>query len=342
MSSTTLNSFISLSVSLLPVIAFLVVLITLDSFKLVRFRGVVYAILLGCVMAVASLWLSTWLIGQLDASNTVYTRYVAPVVEETLKALFVIYLIARRRVGFMVDASIFGFAIGTGFALVENVYYFKFFADPNPVLWVIRGFGTAVMHGMATAIMAIVTKQLCDRASCKKVHLFLPGLFVAFLIHSSYNHFFLSPVVSPIAMLVLLPAVIMIVFRASENATREWLGVRFDTDAELLDMITTGRVTESRVGTYLQSLQSTFPGEVVADMLCMLRIHLELSIRAKGMMLMREVGFKVPRDPEIEDSFKELKFLEKSVGKTGLLAIKPILNYRDHDLWQLYMIGEHG
>lgn len=326
--------------SLLPVVAFLLVLITLDSFKLVRFRAVLYAILLGAVMAVASLWLSIWLIGNITVKLPVYVRYVAPVVEETLKAAFLIYLITRRRVGFMVDAAIFGFAVGTGFSLVENVYYFKYFADPNPLLWVIRGFGTAVMHGMAAAVMGIVSKQLSDRFSASKYQVFLPGLVISFAIHSLYNHFFLWTGFSPIMMLVMLPIVVVVVFRASENATREWLGVRFDTDAELLDMINTGRAGESRVGAYLQTLQSRFPGEVVADMLCMLRLHLELSIRAKGMLLMREAGFKVPRDPEIEESFRELRFLEKSIGKTGLLAINPVLNYRDHDLWQLYMVRD--
>ena len=32
----------------------------------------------------------------------------------------------------------------------------------------------------------------------------------------------------------------------------------------------------------------------------------------------------------------------KSIGKTGLLAIKPVLNYGDKDLWQLYMVGQQG
>jgi len=80
------------------------------------------------------------------------------------------------------------------------------------------------------------------------------------------------------------------------------------------------------VGQYLQSLKEKFPGELVADMLCMLRIHLELSIRAKGILLMREHGFKPKEEPDIRDKFAELEYLEKSVGKTGMLAIKPFLH----------------
>jgi hypothetical protein len=73
----------------------------------------------------------------------------------------------------------------------------------------------------------------------------------------------------------------------------------------------------------------------------MLRLHLELSIRAKGILLMREAGFKPPDEPEIEEKFRELKYLEKSIGKTGLLAASPIFNMSDRDIWQLSLLAKN-
>ena len=52
-------------------------------------------------------------------------------------------------------------------------------------------------------------------------------------------------------------------------------------------MLTTGEISESRIGLYLTSLQSRFPGTVVVDMFCYLRLHTELALRAKGI----QVGF---------------------------------------------------
>jgi hypothetical protein len=72
----------------------------------------------------------------------------------------------------------------------------------------------------------------------------------------------------------------------------------------------------------------------------MLRIHLELSIRAKGILLMREAGFEPEPEPAIEAQFKELKYLEKSIGRTGQMAMHPILNMSDRELWQLNMLGK--
>ncbi|UCH83705.1 MAG: PrsW family intramembrane metalloprotease [Candidatus Latescibacterota bacterium] len=346
--SSNLHTVISLAASLFPVITFLIVLVAIDSFKLVRFRSVLWAILYGTVIAFVCLWVSLGLLEAFNIRADVFKRYVAPLVEEILKATLVVYLVRRKRVGFMVDAAIFGFAVGTGFAIVENVYYFKYFATPDPLVWVVRGFGTAVMHGGVTSIIGITSKQLSDRYSAQLTKrnpllcalVFLPGLLIAYAIHSVYNHFFFSPVLSTIGLLILLPLLMYIVFRASEKATRDWLGIKFDTDQELLEMIQTGRVTESRFGGYFESLQTRFSGEVVVDMLCMLRLHLELSIRAKGILLMREAGFKTPDEPEIEEKFKELKYLEKTIGKTGLMAAKPIFNMSDRDIWQLHMLGK--
>jgi hypothetical protein len=73
-------------------------------------------------------------------------------------------------------------------------------------------------------------------------------------------------------------------------------------------------------------------------MLCFLRIHLELSIGAKGLLLMRGAGLKVKSDSEIQAKLDELKFLEKSLGHTGRLAIQPFLRHSRRDLWQLYML----
>ncbi len=344
-----LESIVNLSVSLLPVVIFLLVLIALDSFKLVHFRSVLLAILYGSVAAFACLWLNSWLLGAVVTDSTVFAHHVAPAVEESIKSGLLVVLIVRRRVGFMVDAAIYGFAIGAGFAIVENIYYLKYFTAPNILVWIIRGFGTAVMHGGVTGIFGIISKQFSDQVSLGgrgthpvvKGAVYLPGLIVAYFLHSGYNHFFFTPVLSTIGILVVLPPLVWLVFRASERATRRWLGVRFDTDAELLEIIQTGSVAGSRIGAYFESLRTRFSGTVVVDMLCMLRLHLELSIRAKGILLMREAGFKPAVEPDIDDKLEELKYLEKSIGKTGLLAAAPIFNMSDREIWQLTLLGKN-
>jgi RsiW-degrading membrane proteinase PrsW (M82 family) len=329
---------LKLLLGLLPVVLFLAGLLFLDSYKLVSMRSVLATIGAGCVAATLAALGNTALMLELKIGVSTYSYYIAPIFEEVLKAAYLIYLLKSNKIGFMVDGAIRGFALGTGFALIENMYYIYLRPDANLYLWGIRGFGTAVMHGGTTAIVGIMAKQFMERFPGRTLFAVIPGMFCAMVIHSLFNHFFVSPLISTLVVLVTLPVLISIVFHQSEKATQSWLGIGFDSDQSLLEMINSGKLLENRIGQYLQTLQDRFPGEAVADMLCFLRVHLELSIRAKGLLLMREAGFEVPQDEETRAQLTELEFLEKSIGKTGRMALHPFLHSRTKDLWQITML----
>ena len=107
----------------------------------------------------------------------------------------------------------------------------------------------------------------------------------------------------------------------------------------MLASINSGQFTDSPVGQYLDTLKSTLEGPVVADVLCYLRLYTELALRAKAILMMRENGFDVPIDEETRAKFAEMRYLEQSIGRTGLLTIQPMLHMSHKDLWQLYMLG---
>jgi RsiW-degrading membrane proteinase PrsW (M82 family) len=335
-----INTGINVLISILPVLAFLFALIILDSFKLVRFGSVAVAIGAGVIAALACYLINTRLMMAFEWNGGSYYRYAAPLIEETVKAAYIVYLLHSKRIGFFVDGAIYGFSLGAGFAIIENIQRIAMEPQGAVIIWIIRGFGTAVMHGGTTALLAVISKGIIDRRESENIVFLLPGLVIAVLIHSAYNHFFLSPALSAAGVMLGLPLVMLLIFHRSERSLKSWLGVSFDTDQELYEMLTTGDFTESKVGRYLISLKEHFPGEVVADMFCMLRLHLELSIRAKGILLMRESGFESPPEPSVRETFQELEFLERSVGKTGRRAVMPLLRWSSRDLWQLYMLGK--
>jgi RsiW-degrading membrane proteinase PrsW (M82 family) len=332
------TSVLAVAVSVLPVFAFLGALVLIDSYKLVTLRATLLSVAAGMVAGLAAYGANVWLRPALGFDWEPYSRYVAPVVEEPLKAVFVVYLLRRNKVGFVVDAAIHGFGIGTGFAFLENLYYVQ--ASPEATLWtwVVRGFGTAIMHGGATSIVAMVSKALQNRAEAFRLSLVLPGLGVAIVLHAVYNQFVLHPVLATALIVLVFPILCVAVFERSERETKAWLGTGFDTDQELLRAVHTGQVSGTPVGRYIATVKSRFPAEVIVDMMCFLRLRAELAIRAKGVLLMREAGFDAAPDPRVKDKFQELRYLEKSIGKTGLRALHPFVHTSTRDLWQLTVL----
>ncbi len=324
---------LKVSGSFVPALVFLAALMALDGYKLVRFRAILLSLCVGGCAALVAYVANAWLFRSAVAPSWIIGRWLAPAIEETLKAVFVYYLIRSDRTGFLVDSGIHGFAVGTGFALAENAYYLVQDIEVPAYGWLVRGFGTAVMHGGTTAIFGIVSRKRTDEQRAGSFRVGWPGWTGAIALHVMFNHFLLPPLWTTALVLVLWPAATMVVFGLSEREVKRWLGVGMDTDMELLDLIRQGRVSGSRVGRYLQRLRKHFTGETLADLLCYVRVHAELRLFAKGMLMARELGFSLRLNEDARSRFAELGYLEKQIGETGLMALRPLLKKDVRDPW---------
>lgn len=328
------------TLGLLPVVLFLLVLVYMDSYKLLRLRVVIWVIVLGALAAIASYFANLALLDALQFDILSYSRYVAPLPEEGLKALIMVYLFRSHRIGFLVDSAILGFAVGTGFALVENFYYLERGVGSDLGVWVVRGFGTAVMHGGTAALFGILGQVLTERSMKINPLYFLPGFVLAVVFHSLFNHFPGTPILATLGTLVLLPMTMFFAFRKGAESMSHWLRDDFDADAELIAQIDSSEFSDSHIGRFLHDLREKFDGMVVVDMLCYLRVYTELAIRAKGVLMAREAGLDIPLDDLTQEKFEELRYLEKSIGATGMLAMRPFLMMERKDLWQMSILEQ--
>jgi hypothetical protein len=327
-------------IGLLPVLCFLVALLAMDSYKLVRLPVVAMVIVLGRRGGRTQYLANIELLRVTGMDFASYARTLGPLVEEVCKGLIILVLVRTHRIGFLVDAAIFGFAVGAGFAMIENLYYLQALSDASLGVWIVRGFGTALLHGGVQSIFAVMLLALVDRRGRMDL-----GAVRADAAGGGRAARRLQPVRAAAD----LPdpgadgaaaAVDDVRVRAQRGRGRGLARRRFRCRPRPAVLLDSGSFSESPHGQYLHTLRARFPGEVVADLVCYLRLHVELALRAKGLLLMRENGIQMPVDEATRARFEEMRYLEQAVGRTALLAIKPLLHMSRRDLWQLYMLGK--
>ena len=331
--------FFATAVAFVPVFTVLGGMRIFDGYKLVR-PGRLWAVVGGGCLGAAFCWAVNYALTGDWSLRGVYETFILPLVEECAKAAPVLWLVCRHKVGFTLDAGILGFAAGTGFALVENIFYLSFGAEAGAGAWAIRGFGTALMHGTTTFVVAVMAKSLSDVKPSLGLLAAVPGLLLAWGTHAFYNTMLVSPTVLTALLLFGLPLLAGIVFLQSETTIERWLGAGFDRDVERLKEVTSATFSATPSGRYLKQVAEVFPPETVVDIHCYVRLWLELAIRAKGRMLMAEAEVPLPPDHGAGEMLREVHALERSIGRAGLIAVSPLLPRTARDYWQIQQLSE--
>jgi len=118
---------------------------------------------------------------------------IAPLVEETAKGLVLLLLVLHRKFDGTIDGVVYGAAVGLGFAVTENVfYYLGVFAKGGAESWlvtvVIRTGCSTWMHALATATTgAAIGSIKFERSATVRYIVPVVGLVGAMLIHGVYN-----------------------------------------------------------------------------------------------------------------------------------------------------------
>jgi RsiW-degrading membrane proteinase PrsW (M82 family) len=328
-------------IALSPVFLLLVVFDRLDAFDLIHFREILLLLVGGGLIAILGLLANAEAMDGFPIGRSAHSRYVAPGIEEALKAAPIMVLFWTNRLGFKVDAAIAGFAVGAGFSMVENIYFLYELANANVSAWLVRGFGTAIMHGGATALFAVISHEMTERqaestATTYRFNplLFIPGLVVAIAIHMTFNHFPDQSVLIMAVTLLLVPATIFLALNRSDRATQRWLAADKAAHTQMLADIRAGRFNETPRGQTVQAIANRM-GNRAADARAYIELKTELILRAEELILAAQAG--APATPSAEDSakFAQLAALERRLGKAALAALAAPLGFTRNDLWEL-------
>ncbi len=315
--------------TLLPVVCFLLILMWLDSFSLIRKRYLIIMFAWG----LASAYL-------VDLGGEFIERYtpISPlgelVSEEFFKGLGVFLLIRMRKSAFFIDAAVYGAASGAGFAFLENIVYVNLFPDMTMGTAIMRGFGTAIMHCGAVAGTAALLSWFDSHYHY--LHRYYPiAILPAIAIHYTYNSFVLPPMVSLTLIMIGVTVWLIFLFMYNEKSIAKWLDMELASEIEMLSSMRRGEFSKSRGGQYMLSIRDQFHADRFLNMYCYVQLYFELSIAAKTNMMLREAGFPTVSNKELSDKANEFCILRKKIGKTGRIALSPLIKMDRVTVWEI-------
>jgi len=342
----TIADLLDWSLALLPVLVLTAGFMWLDVFKLMSLWEILGLLLLGAIAASAAYPLSGVFLDALPLGFNNYSRFVAPWIEEALKAIAIISLFRFNRIGFKLDAVISGVAVGAGFSVVENILYLLRFPELPPSVWMVRGLGTAVMHGTTLAILAAIAHELAERETRGAAGeydfnplWFAPGFLAAVAIHTLFNQFPENPRVSLLGTVILAPLALIAIFRFGAGEAHRWLAAESDAHRAFLQTLSSGRLDEDPVGRRIAALAARSGTATAAH----IREYSELLTRlilAAEDTLLKQSAAADRVDVDLDADFGRLEELKRKMGRSTTAALKELLPFSMNDYWELSELRE--
>lgn len=326
--------------ALVPVLVLLGVFAWLDAFALMRPRELALLLALGGLGAVLAYPISGRMLDTLPIGFSNYSRFIAPWLEEAIKGAFVVLLFRLNRIGYKLDAVLSGFAIGAGFSVVENIFYLTFFPQYGVGTWLVRGCGTALMHGTCTAMFAAIAHEMAERESRGAAGefdfrwwWFVPGYLVAVMLHTIFNQFPEQPLLAMIGALVVTPVAIMLVFHFGQAEAARWLDQEVVGHRAQLAALDAGTWPDnaSRIG----ALAKRLGPEGEQRIRTYVRTLAWLVVEAEETMIEESGGDVEINRARVRDAFAELDRARTAMGRSTFAALKPLLPFSRNDHWEV-------
>ncbi len=329
------------AVSLIPIIVYIIFIYKIDHFALISIKRLLLLALIGMLTALAcfGLFLLTDRVISGKSADIIH-----PVIEELVKSIPLLILAFRKRIAFFIDSVICGAAVGGGFSFLENIFYLVLGDSVDLSTGLFRGLEVALIHMGCSAIIAAGMMMVVRQTERKRSRMPMStndiikttALFVvALAFHIFHNTFQFTPIMQFFWVLAVTVGMIAVVYFYDIDMTHRWLDKGLDMQINLLRSIEGGHLLNTPTGTFLESVKELFPPNVYFDIICYVRLQIELSVAAKTRFMLHEVGMDEPMEADKKEltlsQFAELRELEKNIGPSAKMIIAPIVKLSPAD-----------
>ncbi len=269
-------------------------------------------------------------------------RYLAPVVEETLKALILLILVRRPKFTYFVDGAIYGFATGIGFAICENYEYIFGHTSVAMAVAINRVISTNLMHAAATATVGIVLGWARLQKPALRSGASVGGLALAMLLHMVFNNLVTRVTSGWLLLYAVLigggaAGLIALMIRRGLKEERAWIQEKLGITDRVERQEVAAVENIARADDVLKRLAVTFGPAAAAKIEKLLYTQARLGILRKTVEKMSDEGMRRGIQAEIDQLHSEMEQARRAIGSYAMVYLR----YTHlEDLFSVYSILE--
>jgi RsiW-degrading membrane proteinase PrsW (M82 family) len=323
-------------------IAFIVPLIYLfavrkfDLFRTGRFSVNIVTVIWGIIAYLLAVQINTTVIDMGWATRTQVIRSGAPIVEEILKGLILIYLVQRADFNYIVDGAIYGFGAGIGFAMVENYEYVMGHQEIALSVAVARVFSTNLVHATASGVIGTALAYRRGDSSWKGWFFILLGYTFSISYHMGFNTMVNSGgyLIFAIIFGFVGAGLIWYAIRRGLYAQKKWVGEKL-TEADRATKSETKALTriEELNREILAPVEKQFGAEKAGWVHKMLLKQAEMGIKRKLLDSTPSENKRKEIEVLIEDIKREVKALRDQIGPYCMMLVRQVYLEQDVRVW---------
>lgn len=332
---------IAIVVALIFPFLFLLALRTLDLHKTAKFQRNVITMICGGIAYALAAQINPAMVKAGWATWDQVVRIAAPILEELLKSLILIYLVTRADFNYVVDGALYGFGAGIGFAMLENIEYVMGNVEIALLVAVARVFSTNLMHATGSGLIGTALAYRRGEASLRgawaAAAVVAGGYVLAIVVHAAFNTMASAGVYLAlvIAYGVLGAGLIGYILRRGMNTQKEWVKEKLGAEDRVTKEETRAvSGIEQMVEKLLEPFRERFGGAKVPLVRELLYKQAEIGIKRKLLETTPSPAKQKELQALIERLSKEMNDLRKRIGTYEMMFVRQVYLEQDFRVWE--------
>jgi len=274
-------------------------------------------------------------IGLTNSENVVHL--VAPIHEEIFKGLILLYFVRRARFFYSVDGAIYGFAVGIGFAVIENIDYIR--VDIPDVLFIAvqRIFSANLIHASSSALIGIALGTTRIRKFRLHWPIFIFGTVIAIGQHMFYNMISHNETRSLIAAFLtgfLSVGLIIILMKYSQRQAQNWIKEKLGMD----DRVTRNEVVAinrlASTDKILLPVVERFGPETASQVEQLLYLQARIGIKRKALEgFGKNDAIRSAVEAKINQMRTDMENVQREIGTYAMLFVRGLFTDEMVSVW---------